>query len=180
MHIAIFAETFLPKWDGITNTLCHLLDHLAARGHPAMMFAPEGAPAHYAAATIRGLRSFRFPLYPDLKLALPPLAVSPELAAFRPDLVHLASPVSLGLAGLREARALGVPIVASYHTDVPGYATLYGLDLLREPLWTYFRWVHNLFPYNVIISLTVIGRGLFSIGRATLMAPSATVFPKPP
>ena len=143
MHIAIFAETFLPKWDGITNTLCHLLDHLAARGHPAMVFAPEGAPSHYAAATIRGLRGFRFPLYPELKLALPPLAVSPELADFQPDLVHLASPVSLGLAGLRQARALGVPIVASYHTDVPGYATLYGLDLFREPLWKYFRWVHN-------------------------------------
>ncbi len=143
MHIAIFAETFLPKWDGITNTLCHLLDHLAARGHPAIVFAPEGAPSHYAAATVHGLRGFRFPLYPDLKLALPPLAVSPELAAFRPDLVHLASPVSLGLAGLRQARALGVPLVASYHTDVPGYATLYGLDLFREPLWKYFRWVHN-------------------------------------
>jgi len=40
VRIAIFAETFLPKWDGVTNTLCYLLDHLAARGHESLMFAP--------------------------------------------------------------------------------------------------------------------------------------------
>ena len=48
MRIAIFTETFLPKVDGIVNTLCHLLDHLARHDHQSILFAPEGGPAKVA------------------------------------------------------------------------------------------------------------------------------------
>ena len=71
MRIAIFTETFLPKWDGIANTLCYLLDHLAKRGHKSLMFAPEGAPPSYAATRIIGLPSYAFPFYRDLRLVPP-------------------------------------------------------------------------------------------------------------
>ena len=43
LRIALFTETFLPKVDGIVNTLCHLLDHLAGREHASLLFAPQGA-----------------------------------------------------------------------------------------------------------------------------------------
>jgi glycosyltransferase involved in cell wall biosynthesis len=75
--------------------------------------------------------------------------VEQELAAFQPDLVHLVNPASLGWVGLRHARALGVPIVASYQTDIPGYAVRYGLGLLQDPLWAYFRWIHNQADLNL-------------------------------
>jgi len=143
MRIAIFSESFLPKWDGVANTVCHLLDHLAARGHSSLMFAPEGASERYAETHIVGLSSFSFPLYPDLKLVPPLVNVKQQLAAFHPDIVHLVNPASLGLVGTRTARELNLPTVASYHTDIPGYTTLYGLDLLKEPVWNYFRWLHN-------------------------------------
>ena len=42
MRVALFTETFLPKIDGVVNTLCHLLHHLEARGHPSILFAPAG------------------------------------------------------------------------------------------------------------------------------------------
>ncbi|MGQ9681752.1 MAG: glycosyltransferase family 4 protein [Anaerolineae bacterium] len=143
MRIAFLAETFLPKWDGVTTALCHLLRHLQDRGHTSLMFAPRGAPSHYAGTSIIGLSSYPFPLYPELMLIPPLVDVQEQLAAFRPDLVHLVNPVSLGLAGMHQARGLGVPIVASYHTDIPGYAARYGFGILREPLWTYLRWLHN-------------------------------------
>jgi glycosyltransferase involved in cell wall biosynthesis len=152
MRIALFTETFLPKWDGVANTLCYLLEHLAVRGHASLMFAPEDAPAHYAETPIMGLSSFAFPLYPELELVppiVPRVDVKQRLAAFQPDLVHLVNPASLGLAGLRYARDLGVPIVASYHTDVPGYAIRYGLGVLYKPLWAYFRWIHNQADLNL-------------------------------
>ena len=47
MRVAIFAETFLPKWDGVANTVCHLLEYLAANGHESLMIAPEGATKEY-------------------------------------------------------------------------------------------------------------------------------------
>jgi phosphatidylinositol alpha 1,6-mannosyltransferase len=149
MRIAIFAESFLPKWDGVAKTVCHLLDHLAGRGHASLMFAPQGAPVRYAETPIVGLSSFVFPLYPELKLVPPVVNVRQQLADFRPDLVHLINPASLGLAGLRQARELGLPVVASYHTDIPGYAVQYGYELLRDPLWAYFRWLHNQADLNL-------------------------------
>jgi glycosyltransferase involved in cell wall biosynthesis len=143
MRIAIFSETFLPKWDGVVTTLCHLLKYLARRDHNSLMFAPEDAPAHYVNTRIIGLHGFSFPFYPELKIVPPLVNVEQELVEFEPDLIHLVNPASLGWAGLRHARALGLPVAASYHTDIPGYAERYGLSLLRDPLWTYFRWIHN-------------------------------------
>jgi len=149
MRIALFAETFLPKWDGIAHTLCRLLEHLAAAGHTSIMFAPRGAPSVYAQTPIVGLPCFRFPLYPDLRLVPPLVHVEKQLQAFHPDLIHVVNPVSLGWVGLRHARKLDLPVVASYHTNVPDYAVRYGLPWLRKPLWAYFRRIHNQADLNL-------------------------------
>jgi phosphatidylinositol alpha 1,6-mannosyltransferase len=144
MRVALFAETFLPKTDGVATTTCHLLEHLSRRGHQALVFAPEGAPERYAGMPVVGISGFRFPLYPELRLASPLVSLDNRLAAFRPDVVHLINPALLGLVGLRQARRMNVPVVASYHTDIPGYAEqYYGLGALSNPLWGYFRWIHN-------------------------------------
>jgi glycosyltransferase involved in cell wall biosynthesis len=150
MHIAIFAESFLPKIDGVTMTVCRLLEHLARRGHESLVFAPGDAPTGYAGAPVIGLSGFRLPLYPELRLASPFVNLESRLAAFRPDVVHLVNPALLGLAGLRYARKLRVPVVASYHTDIPGYAEqYYGLGVLHDPIWAYFRWIHNQADLNL-------------------------------
>jgi len=149
VRIALFTETFLPKWDGIANTLCHLLDHLAARGHESLLFAPRGAPERYAATEVVGLPSIDVPLYPGLRLAAPAVAVGRRLREFQPDLVHLVGPFLLGTAGLWQARLRGIPVAASYHTDLPGYAAKYGVSLLREPAWLILRTLHNQADLNL-------------------------------
>lgn len=149
MRIAVFAETFLPKVDGITNTLCRLLEYLELTGHESILFAPEGAPARYAATRIYGYPAFTCPWYSELRLATPRGSVTSELEAFGPDLIHVASPLLLGAHGLRKAKQLGVPVVASYHTDVPGYMEYYGFGALREPSWAFFRWLHNQADLNL-------------------------------
>lgn len=149
MRIAIFTETFLPKWDGIANTLCYLLKHLAQCGHASIMFAPEGAPSSYAETRIIGLPCYTFPFYRDLKLVPPVFNVAEELSEFKPDVVHLVNLASLGLVGMRHARELDIPVVASYHTDLPAYARLYGMRLLEDPIWAYFRLLHNQADLNL-------------------------------
>jgi glycosyltransferase involved in cell wall biosynthesis len=149
MRIALFTETFLPKVDGIVNTLCHLLDHLALRGHTSVLFAPEGGPSRYAETPVYGLPSVPFPLYPELKLVPPLVSLMPQLRSFRPDLIHVVNPVSLGFAGLGHGRRLQVPVIASYHTDVPGFAARWGLGMLYHPLMRFFRWVHNSADLNL-------------------------------
>jgi glycosyltransferase involved in cell wall biosynthesis len=149
MRVAIFAETFLPKWDGITNTLCHLLQHLEKRGWESLMFAPEGAPESYSATPIIGYPAFRCPWYTDLRLCTPRGSVGKELEAFRPDVIHVVSPLLLGAAALKRSRELGTPVLASYHTDIPGYMQHYGWGALREPSWALLRWLHNQADLNV-------------------------------
>jgi glycosyltransferase involved in cell wall biosynthesis len=143
MRIALLTETFLPKVDGITNTLCHLLEYLAEQGHTSLLLAPEGGPDWYAKTRVIGLRAMPFLPYPELKLAPPGTNVSVHLAQFHPDLVHVVNPVSLGVAGLRQAHRMSLPVVASYQTDLPGFAARWGLGVMSEPLWSYLRWIHN-------------------------------------
>ncbi len=149
MRIAYWTETFLPKIDGIVNTLCYLLDHVAERGHTSLLFAPEGGPEHYAATPVIGLKGVQFPLYRELKLVPPTISVAEQLDAFRPDLIHVLNPVSSGLAALRYARQRRVPVIASYHTDVPGFAVRWGLGALYRPLYAYFRWLHDQADLNL-------------------------------
>lgn len=149
MRVALFSETFLPKVDGIANTLCRLLEHLQRVGVESLLFAPAGAPESYAATRVVGLRGLSFPLYPELTLVPPTVDVSDEIEAFDPDVVHVLNPIALGLAGIRHAQTLGRPVVASYHTDLPGFAQRWGLGFLAQPLWAYQRWLHNQADVNL-------------------------------
>lgn len=141
VRIALFSEVFLPKMDGIVRTLTMLLEHLAAGGHESILFAPAGGPTSYAATKVVGFKGYTFPLYPELTLVPPTAAVAPWLASFNPDVIHVVGPTSLGIAGL--LRAGNRPVVASYHTDLPGFAVRWGLSPLRAPLRRMLRWAHN-------------------------------------
>jgi phosphatidylinositol alpha 1,6-mannosyltransferase len=57
--------------------------------------------------------------------------------------VHLASPFVVGAAAGRSARALGIPTVAIYQTDVAGFASQYHLSLLGRVAWRRLRTVHD-------------------------------------
>ncbi|ODQ87137.1 hypothetical protein BFG51_16205 [Dietzia alimentaria] len=64
------------------------------------------------------------------------------LRDFGPDVVHLASPFVLGAAGAAAARALDVPSVAVYQTDVAGFADAYGIGVVADAAWTWTRAIH--------------------------------------
>jgi glycosyltransferase involved in cell wall biosynthesis len=72
-----------------------------------------------------------------------PSGVQERLEAFRPDLVHLATPDVLGFRALQWARRNAVPTVASYHTHFPSYLDYYRLGALEGALWAYTRWFYN-------------------------------------
>jgi glycosyltransferase involved in cell wall biosynthesis len=149
MRIALFTETFLPKIDGIVNTLTYLIRHLERQGHDCMVFAPEGGPDRYAHARVVGLPAYPFPLYVGLKIVPPYIDVLDMLKAFRPGVIHVVNPVAIGWIGMRHARQLDLPLVASYHTDIPGFAGRWGMEFLAEPLWAYLRGIHNQADLNL-------------------------------
>jgi glycosyltransferase involved in cell wall biosynthesis len=156
MRIAIFTETFLPKLDGIVSILCLALRHLRDRGHEALVIGPPDMPPEYAGARCVGTGGPRFPLYPEVRMNLPSQRIGQALRQFQPDLVHVANPVFLGPSGIVYARRLGLPLLASYHTDVPGFAKHYGYAWGEPLLWRLFRTMHNCADVNLVPSTAVL------------------------
>lgn len=156
MRIALFTETFLPKIDGIVTRLSHTIPQLIAAGDTVLVVAPTPAPSSVDGAEVLAVPGFRFPLYPELRIAPPRRSILRGLERFRPDLVHVVNPAVLGLAGIRCAGRLGVPLVASYHTHVPRYLRHYRLGALEGLCWKVLRAMHNRADLNLCTSSVML------------------------
>jgi len=143
VRIAFVTESFLPRINGVTNSVCRVLDHLAAGGHEALVVAPGPGPDAYAGFPVRLMPSVALPMYPSFALGLPTPRVEEVLRAFRPDVVHLASPVVLGAPGVAAARRLGVPSVAIFQTDLAGFARRHGFRGTDTAIWSWLRRLHS-------------------------------------
>lgn len=142
LRIAIITETFLPKIDGIVTRLCHTLRHLRAIGHTVLVVAPRGVE-EFEGTPVHGVSAVPFPLYPELKLAVPRPSVSRALKVFRPDIIHAVNPAVLGVTAFFSSSYDRVPLIVSYHTHLPKYLRYYNLGLLEGPLWWCMRSTYN-------------------------------------
>ena len=111
VRIALFSEVYWPMVSGVGVTLLRLTDALQARGHAVRVYSatyalPDGVPDR---PEVHRSPSVPFFLYPDVQWAFPRLReVVEDLEAFRPDVVHVATEFSLGIAG-RQGRAAARP-----------------------------------------------------------------------
>jgi glycosyltransferase involved in cell wall biosynthesis len=143
LRLALFSDTYAPQVNGVARTLERLVAAVRERGGAARVFTTTD-PAARADESVRRWPSVPFWAYPHLRVAAPHRrAALRDLRAWRPTLVHAATPFGLGLAGRSAARALGVPFVSSYHTSFPAYVRYYRMGLLERPTWAFLRWFHN-------------------------------------
>lgn len=147
MRIGLVSDTYTPQVNGVTTVVHRIVSLLRAQGgdHEAMLVVPrypEG-PSSRDPQELR-IPSAAFPLYPDIRLALPPFRrVAEFFDASPPDVVHVHTEGPLGLAGRRWALARGVPLVTSYHTNFPEYSRHYGVGFLEPLVWRWLRWFHG-------------------------------------
>jgi glycosyltransferase involved in cell wall biosynthesis len=163
MRVAIFTETFLPKIDGVVTRVVRTLEQLQALGHEALVFAPHDPPAEVAGHRVVPVPAVSFrPWYPELFLGLPRPRLGRELDAFAPDVVHVVNPVILGLWGTMVANQRGLPLLASYHTDITQYAVHMRLPFLSPISRVFLRDVHNRAHVNLCTSQPMVNsaRGL--------------------
>ena len=156
MKIALFTETFLPKIDGIVTRLTQTVDRLQRSGDQVTIFCPEGGLTEYKGAKINGVSGLPLPWYPELKMAFPRPAIGEAIADLNPDLIHVANPAILGLAGLYYGRKYDIPLVASYHTHLPQYLQHYGLGVLEPLLWELLKGAHNQADLNLCTSSVMV------------------------
>ncbi|WP_310526563.1 glycosyltransferase family 1 protein [Nocardioides sp.] len=127
LRVLVVTESFLPQVNGVTNSVRRVLEHLAAEGHVAEVFAPTG-PASYAGFPVTIARGASLPFYQDFRIGLETRRrLRAVMLRFQPDVVHIASPATLGYQAAKAARELGIPTVAIYQTDLVGFAERYGI-----------------------------------------------------
>jgi phosphatidylinositol alpha 1,6-mannosyltransferase len=145
MRIACFSEVAWPMVSGVSRMLGRLLDALEDRGHGVRAYSAAYPLSPGRADDLRIHRSPGRPFFLSREITWASVnqrAVTDDLRRFRPDLVHLLTEFPVGLAGLRAARALGVPVIASAHTDYEAYAGRYDVGWAVEPGWHYLRWFY--------------------------------------
>lgn len=150
MRVAIVTESFLPALNGVTTSVCKVLECLRAQGHEALVVAPGTSPwspvptpqyhAGFPVHTVTSVPVRQF------RVGLPSYEMETVLHRFRPDVVHVASPFVLGVRGLTAARALGLPSVAVYQTDMPSYIRQHAGpagELTARAAWRWIRRIHD-------------------------------------
>lgn len=151
VRILVVAESFLPHMNGVTNSVLRIVDHYTASGDDVAIIAPQWPRADTSLRTacgrrvkVRRIPSVPLAGYPDVRIATTSAAaLRRRITDFEPDVIHLASPTVLGGRAVVAAQKLGVPTVAVYQTDIPGYTARYGMPFLESASWQLLRDVHN-------------------------------------
>lgn len=148
MKLSLVTETFPPEINGVALTFGHLVRELTRRGHALTVYRPWRPDLTtrppIAGCTEVPVTGVPIPFYPQLRLGLPaPLAFRRRWQKERPDLVHVATEGPLGASAIGAARALGLPVSSSFHTNFHTYAADYGIAALRPIAVSWLRWVHN-------------------------------------
>ncbi|QDW29042.1 glycosyltransferase family 1 protein [Arthrobacter sp. KBS0702] len=169
MRIALVAESFLPQMNGVTHSILRVLEHLQDRGDEVLVIAPStqdtAVPGEVHGAQVHRLPSVPLAGYTNVRVALGGVArVKRILADYAPDVVHLASPFVLGWRAAQAAHQLGIPSVAIYQTEVPGYAARYGVPFLENWAWNRVDQIHLLASRTLVPSTFALnqflGRGI--------------------
>ncbi len=128
-RVALFTDSY-HETNGV-GTLSRAYVEYARRMGMPLFCAYGGAEAGFAEAGSTRLLSLRrgplsFPI--DVEMRCDPLLVRHRaevlrrLRAFQPDLVHITGPGDVSVMGFWASNTLGVPMVASWHTNLHEYA----------------------------------------------------------
>jgi phosphatidylinositol alpha 1,6-mannosyltransferase len=120
MRVAVVSESFLPTVNGVTTSVCRVLEHLRDRGHEVLVIA-----------------------YRQFPVGIPSPHVLRLLTDFAPDVLHAASPLFLGAQAIAAATRIDTPSVAVFQTDVAGYARRNRLAATAPYVWRLVRWIHQ-------------------------------------
>jgi glycosyltransferase involved in cell wall biosynthesis len=133
LRIALFSGNYNYVRDGANQALNRLADYLLRQGAQVRAYAPTVAePAFEATGEIVSVPSVPIPLRPEYRW---PLALTPsirrDLAEYRPNIVHIASPDVVSHRAISWARRNDVAAVASIHTRFETYLAYYHLQMLE-------------------------------------------------
>lgn len=126
MRIAIFTDTYKPQTDGIITSIIQFSGILADEGHEIMIFCPKykknDVDPKHKNITIKRYYSVSFVNYKHARVALPSLiTMLKDLRKFKPDVVHVQTPLIIGIVSLFAAKILRLKNIQTYHSYIPDF-----------------------------------------------------------
>lgn len=145
MRLLLITDTYPPDINGVARTLCTFAAGLVDRGHhveivttvDAVSGMPEPARRHVVMA-------MPLPGYPGLRLGFSTTwQMQSMYENFKPDVVYVATETPLGIASIRAAAKMKIPVVSGFHTNFQTYLEDYHLPGLEAVAQGLLRSIHN-------------------------------------
>lgn len=143
MNLLLVTDTYPPDINGVSRTLHTWTEALRARGHRvAVVTTLNGVVGQTADRQVCG--SFPIPGYPGLRIGVATTwRMMREIQATGAEVLYVATESPLGMAAIRAAKKLGVPVVSGFHTNFQTYMEKYRLPGLATVAKTLLRALHN-------------------------------------
>ena len=140
MKIAFFSDTFHPSVNGVASSLIHFSQGLSDLGHQVILFIPKHP--EFKASSIQlpkdliiiEVPSIDGKVYPDLRIAWPKLFIHSRLKQFQPDIIHIHSPLLIGLSGLVLGKSMNIPTIFTHGTKFDHEDFIKIIRLFRIPI----------------------------------------------
>ncbi len=144
MRIAYFNANLKVGQDGVTRVVYKMIDGALERGHEAIAITSILPEPSEQLIPMYKVPSVVIPLQKAYRMAMPGYQSFARIVnEFRPDIIHINSPCTLGFGAVKYAKHFGVPVVATYHTHFPTYPRYYNLTKLEDLVWRITRNLYN-------------------------------------
>ncbi|KIW07160.1 uncharacterized protein PV09_02029 [Verruconis gallopava] len=143
-RVAVFSESLGPI-NGVSRTTTQIIRYLQANGMELKLIAPhysgESKRPALAIGPVRRLGGMPLPYSPELSVAYP-FRFDRVCGQFKPDIVYLASPASVGFQAMLQLRCLAnpPPVIGNFQTDLSAYSDI----LFPSPMDSYAVWLLRL------------------------------------
>ena len=141
LRIALFTGNYNYVRDGANQALNRLVGYLLRQGAQVRVYSPTvREPAFEPTGDLVSVPSIAFPGRGEYRFPLSlSAAVRRDLAAFAPNVVHVASPDVVAHRAVSWARARKLPILASVHTRFETYFRYYNMAWIEPAVEALMR-----------------------------------------
>ncbi len=141
LRIGFFSDFYLPVVSGIATSMQLLAQGLRDAGHDVTIFAPRFPNYEDDEPKVRRVPSFRYMSLPEVYVAVPGTPRTTwALRSLELDVIHVHSPLTVGMMAYITARAKRLPLVYTYHTSLTDYTHYMKVVGGTRPAYHAARW----------------------------------------